>query len=335
MEIIQLLLDDVDNVVAGFVSLAFIQLSPGVQSLWRIMLLLFIVIYGYKVFVSGNFEGRVMMMNIFKFVITLAIVTEWSAFSLFVYDFATNYPMEIAQEIMAVKGQSSDNLNLAITDFFDNGFRIAAKFIQEASWNDLTSYFYAISIALATLLFGGYAAFLIVLSKLGTAILLAVAPVFILMIVWDVSRDLFAGWLRTLLNYAFIPLFVYTLLALFGQIANSRLAALDLAATNGESVMPQLAAYVLATFAGFLLSLQIMTITASVVGGISLTTQGWAERATRGTIRSPKTAWEGGKATYQAGKSVGRGTKAAYAAASRHISSGAARIKSIYKGGRP
>lgn len=167
--------------------------------------------------------------------------------------------------------------------------------------------FYGACIYFTTLVFGGYAAFLIILSKLGTALLLAVAPIFILMIVWDVSKDLFAGWMRTLLNYAFIPLFVYTLLALFGSIAESRLDALDGAVQTGQSIAPALAAYLLATFAGFLLSLQIMTITSSVMSGISLTTQGWVERMTRGTLNAP------GNVTRGAVK-VGRTSRAAYEA---------------------
>lgn len=308
MDAIQLLINDVDNIVAGFVSLAFIQLSPGVQSLWRIMLILFIVIYGYKVFVSGDFEARAMMMRTFKFVITLAIATEWGAFSLIVYDLATNFPSEIAQEIIITKGQDAESIDASLTIFFDDGFAVGSELISKSSWNDLTSMFYGACIYISTILFGGYAAFLIILSKLGTALLLAVAPVFILMIVWDGSRDLFAGWLRTLMNYAFIPLFVYTLLALFGSIAESRLDSLDGAVQTGTAIAPALAAYLLATFAGFLLSLQIMTITSSVMGGLSLSTQGWVERTTRGTLRVPGNGVQGAAR-------VGRSTKAAYEAA--------------------
>ena len=294
MSTIELLLNDVDAVVAGFVNLAFVQLSPAVQSLWRMMLLLFIVFYGYRTLISGNFEARMLLDRIFKFVITLAVLTEWNTFSLLIYDLVTNLPSEIASPILSGAGQDSDNINSNITQFFDNGFKVGAQVIADASWAEISKILYGISIYLTTVLFGGYAAFLIVLGKLGTALLLAVAPFFILMFVWDISRDMFTGWLRTLLNYAFIPLFVYTLLALFGGIVDNRLAALSVAASTGsKEIVPVLSSYILATFAGFLLSLQIMNITSSVVGGISLSTLGWVERSTRAGGRVAKGATVG------------------------------------------
>ena len=64
----------------------------------------------------------------------------------------------------------------------------------------------------------GYSTMLIVLSKLAVAILLSVGPIFILLLIFVNTKSLFEGWLRTLLNYAIVPIFVYALLALILMI---------------------------------------------------------------------------------------------------------------------
>ena len=51
-----------------------------------------------------------------------------------------------------------------------------------------------------------YSTFLLILSKLAIALLLAVAPLILLLLIFDNTRGFFEGWLRQLANYALIPL---------------------------------------------------------------------------------------------------------------------------------
>lgn len=288
MGAIELLLNEIDNSLIGFVNSVFIQLSPAVHALWRIMMILFVVIYGYRVMISGNFEAKEMFTKMLKLVIVLAIATEWAPFSIFVYNMATVFPAEVGSEILATEGQTSDGVNTGLTSFFDKGFFIAGEFLRKAGLSNLMYFFYGSATAFFTVLFGAYAAFLIILAKLAVALLLAVAPIFIILLVFTESRELFMGWLRTLINYALIPLFVYALLALIGAIINNRIDALA-AALGAENVplTAPFAAFALCTFAGFLLSMQIMSIVSGITGGYTLGTLGSVSRnAARGFMAS-------------------------------------------------
>jgi type IV secretion system protein VirB6 len=279
MGAIELLLTEIDETLIGFVNSVFLQLSPAVHALWRMMMILFIVIYGYRVMTSGNYEAREMFVKMLKLVIVLVIATEWAAFSLLVYDLTTQFPAEVGAQILSSQGQSSGGVNTGLTAFFDKGFLVAGEFLRKAGFSNLMYFFYGSATVFFTVLFGAYAAFLIILAKLAVALLLAVAPIFIILLVFNESRELFMGWLRTLINYALIPLFVYALLALIGAIIDDRLnkLAASLAADSAAVTVP-FAAFALCTFAGFLLSLQIMNIVSGITGGYTLGTLGSVSR---------------------------------------------------------
>lgn len=278
MGAIELLLNDIDNTLVGFVNSVFIQLSPGVHALWRMLMILFIVIYGYRVMISGNFEARELFTKMLKLVIVLVIATEWAAFSIVVYELTTQFPAEVGAEILNSQSDSPENINDGLTAFFDHGFVVAGKFFDNAGWSNKLYPVYGFLTAVFTILFGAYATFLILLAKLAVAILLAVGPIFIILLVFSEMRELFMGWLRTLLNYALIPLFVYALLALINTIIVDRLIKLDEALKIEQGVTEAFAAFCLVTAAGFLLTTQIMSIVSGITGGYSLGTLGSVAR---------------------------------------------------------
>jgi type IV secretion system protein VirB6 len=136
--------------------------------------------------------------------------------------------------------------------------------------------------------FAGYAGMLIVLSKIAVALLLALGPAFILLLIFNNTRGLFEGWLRTLLNYAVIPAFVYTLLAFLLALAERPLANLEQNSGITQSLLDGVAPFALVTFISILLLMQVMNMAASITGGLSLSTMGspsWSARATIGMGR--------------------------------------------------
>src|SRR5947207_2466784 len=59
----------------------------------------------------------------------------------------------------------------------------------------------------------GFALFLIVLSKLFMWLLLALAPVFIILLLFGVTSRFFSGWMTALVQYFFVQVLVYAFLA--------------------------------------------------------------------------------------------------------------------------
>lgn len=296
---IETLINNVDNLVLAFVQGSFGSLTATVQILWRLMFIIFIAIYGYKIIISGRFSAGDLLMHIVKIIVILAIATQWDTFTLIVYDMVTELPSDIAGQIMLGASNvftdpafaDSPTANTALSGFYDRSMEVSAKVLEGAGWSDMGLYLYALLIWVGAIGFTGYAAMLIILSKLAVALLLSVAPIFILLLMFANTKNLFEGWLRTLLNYAVIPIFVYGLLALLLTLAEAPLAFLEANSNPDDSLSTSIGAFSFTSFVCVLLLAQIMNISGSITGGLSLSTFSAAAGAARGVAGGAGGLW--------------------------------------------
>jgi len=121
-----------------------------------------------------------------------------------------------------------------------------------------------------------YTMFLIALSSIALAILLALGPLFIAMLLFDASRRFFEAWLAQLTNYALITILTVLVAALLLQIVESYAAQ---TAARGAAILTVDALnMVLVSVLVFLLMRQIMPIAAALAGGVSLNSFGVISR---------------------------------------------------------
>lgn len=316
---------DVDNFILAFVQGTFGSLTPIVQILWRLMFIVFIAVFGYKVIVSGKFAANDLIVNTLKIIVLLLIATEWDTFFLLVYNMATDLPSDVAGQIMAGAANASPgsvanddaSANLVLSQFYDRALIVVGQILEGAGWTDLGKYFHAAIVWLGAVALTGYAAMLIVLSKVAVAILLAVAPFFILLLIFANTRNLFEGWLRTLINYAIIPVFVYALLALLLTIAEPPLQNLENNLSGDANTLSYIGPFFFMSVISVLLLMQIMNIAASITGGLSLSTMGIAAWSARNAARigkaTPKGSYTSGVFAYnlarhpiQSSKAIGK-----------------------------
>lgn len=109
---IEALINNIDTIILAFVQGAFGSLTPIVKIMWRLMFIIFIAVYGYKVIISGRFAVNDLILNSLKIIILLLIATEWDTFFLIVYNMATDLPSDIAGQIMTGHLMHSANLQL-------------------------------------------------------------------------------------------------------------------------------------------------------------------------------------------------------------------------------
>ena len=121
-----------------------------------------------------------------------------------------------------------------------------------------------------------YVMFLIALSSIALAVLLALGPLFILMLLFDGSRRLFDAWLMQLANYSLVTLLTVMLAALMLRIVDSYAAQ---TAARGTAILTVDALDMLLVSALVLLVMrQVMPIAAALAGGGSLSTFGTVSR---------------------------------------------------------
>lgn len=122
-----------------------------------------------------------------------------------------------------------------------------------------------------------YVMFLIALSSVALAVLLALGPLFVAMLLFDATRRLFTAWLAQLTNYALVTLLTVTMAALLLHLVATyaqQTAARGTAIVTVDALNMMLVAALV-----FLVLRQVMPIAASIAGGVALVTFDFASRS--------------------------------------------------------
>ena len=145
-----------------------------------------------------------------------------------------------------------------------------------------------------------YTMFLIALSSIALAVLLALGPLFIALLLFAATRRLFEAWLAQLANYALITILTVLIAALLLQIVASYAA--QTAARGAAIVTVDALNMVLIAVLVFLLMRQVMPIAAALAGGVSLNSFGTMSRLVNRGVQLGSTA--GSRAAVLAVKSL-------------------------------
>jgi type IV secretion system protein VirB6 len=128
-----------------------------------------------------------------------------------------------------------------------------------------------------------YAMFLIALSNIALAVLLALGPLFVAMLFFDATRRLFVAWIAQLTNYALITVLTVMVGALLLQIVQSYAAQ---TAARGTAILTVDALHmVLIAMLVFLVLRQVMPIASGLAGGAALNSFGFVSRSVNGGLR--------------------------------------------------
>jgi type IV secretion system protein VirB6 len=260
-----------DSVLVGYVMNIFNVMASELRTIWISMLILLVTLMGIRIIAKGDFEPSELIITIFKAVIILSLTTQWSNFSIFVYDLFTNLPSEIGQ--LALSGGGSGNaqtITRLLSEHFEKLKDIGDKILEGASWMEFGKFMVYGLLFIGALLLTFLGVAFIALGKVATAVMLAVAPIFILMLMFKQTSNLFEGWLRTLCNYALLPLFVYIILGLVLFLGEDALTELETSVNGFTNYLEATLNYLLFAFTGFILLIQAPSMASSVGGGFSL-----------------------------------------------------------------
>lgn len=121
-----------------------------------------------------------------------------------------------------------------------------------------------------------YTMFLIALSSIALAVLLALGPLFLALLFFEGTRRFFEAWLAQLANYALITILTVLTAALLLQVVESYAA--QTAARGGAILTVDALDMVLMAVLVFLLMRQVMPIAAGLAGGVALSSFGTVSR---------------------------------------------------------
>ncbi len=196
-----------------------------------------------------------------------------------------NAPAQVAAAVVG----SADPVG-TIDTIWESGGAVAGILWDKAaaSWSDIGFY---IAGAVVWCLMGVlcvYAMFLIALSSIALAVLLALGPLFIASLFFDGTKRLFVAWISQLTNYALITILTVLIAALLLQIVQSYATQ---TAARGTAILTVDALHmVLVAVLVFLVLRQVMPIASGLAGGVAINSFGLVSRGIDWGLRGARQA---------------------------------------------
>ena len=250
---------------------------------------LYVMVWGY-LHLTGRIEEPFVLG--LKRILTVAVVLGVSLrlwlYNAVIVDIFYQAPVQLAALIVG----ASDPVH-TIDSIWERGGAVAGHLWSNGHVLQSSTIGYLIAGAVVWLLIGllcVYTMFLIALSRIALAVLLALGPFFIAMLLFDRTRRLFDAWLAQLANYALITVLTVMVAALLLQIVDSYAAQ---TAALGSAIMTVDALdMILVAVLVFLMMRQVMPIASGLAGGAAVNTFrtvsgaiGWSARTGIGVVR--------------------------------------------------
>lgn len=319
--------DKVDQALDTYITSTAGDIISFITPIFTSLLIIWIAIWGYMMMfgkASEPLQDGVFRILRIGFIITLGLTV--GTYTDLVVDFLAKGPETIAS---VITGSPTGTSAATLDSLFSKIFEVA-----EAAWDKggiMNGNFGMYLISIIVLVVGAalslVVAFLILLSKIMTTVLLAIGPLFIIMLLFNTTQRFFESWLGMVMNFGFILILAAAIGQLMTSLADSYISSMmgpdaSTLANLGDAAM------LCIVFALCILVVrQVPSVASALGGGVALATQGaigsamnamrpsTIRRQYRGLQRDARYAGRAAASPY-------RGAKAGYAAYQKRFGSG-------------
>jgi type IV secretion system protein VirB6 len=280
------LLSQVDTFGNNFVSQAYQALSSaltggGTVNVAGLLLTLYIMFWGFGVWQGTAGGGPAeYAFRLFRAFAIYALATSWSDFQTYAYDVMNTGPSAIGNSLLTTVSangtgtsanlSSTSSVQSALQNLWTTTGASVEAFVKNAGVLNPGPYVIAGILIVVVAILIGYAVFLIILSKLFMWLLLALAPLFILMLLFGFTTRYFSGWVNAIIQYFFVQVLVYALVAFFVSISQTYFDQVNTSNGSFSTTIAQLLPVILISVIGVLLLAQVTNVAAQLAGGLGL-----------------------------------------------------------------
>ena len=291
----------VDQIGTTFVQNAYQQLAAALTgsgaggtgvNVAALLLTLYVIFWGFGLW-FGTARGGPLeaAFRLFRVFLIYTMATSWSDFQVFAYTFFNETPGAIGNAMLGAVANANNTglgVNLtsvnavqtALTNVWNTTLNLASAFTQNAGYLSAGPYIFAGIMVVAVALLIAYAVFVITLAKLFMWLLLALGPIFIILLLFGFTSQFFSGWIRTIVLYFVVQVLIYAFLAFFLALSQQYFDAAAGVASNQTATFGNVGPIIIVALIGFFLLMQIPSVAANIVGGFALgipsTRRGWS-----------------------------------------------------------
>ncbi len=263
-------LNVIDQVIGNFVKTAYQNFIEQNTTTISLVFTFYIMLIGYRLLTHQYQEDfMIMVRRVIVMMVVYSLIMQWELYNIFVYNIFTNEPNHISEILAKSIGSLSGNsINTALDSIYALIINATNGFLQQVSLTSLQYIVYAALVYGIGTAFCTFALLLFIYAKMMMAVSLALGPVFILFVLFDATKDIFAAWIRKLITIALIPIVTSAILLLLLSVIEMTLPGIRVEASelNFNGIVPFLG-LVLTTL--WIIS-QVFNICSSLGGGISL-----------------------------------------------------------------
>ena len=292
------MLKTVDATSAAFIETAYGGLGLQVEFLFRSMLMLYVVWWGYLI-LAGRARGSPIEIayKLTRAFFIYVMATNWDAFAATLFVLAQKIPDIVSDTIIqAIAGsgglESGSEDTTGVVRILDAVFEAALKIWEQVTSDTLgyiTGAFVGSIVFVFAMFFIGFAVAAILAAKLMLAITLALAPVFIILALYQYTTRYTHGFLNLVAQLVTGQIMIYSFLGLY-----YKMITMAIAATEGQAIDSKLsyvAPFVLVCLIGTYVLSQIQ-ILAGIITGSAGTNLAGAYGGMRRSVRGIKAGAE-------------------------------------------
>lgn len=290
------LLIEINDALEAYISDTASNVIAAITPVATTLLIIYVMLWGWSM-MRGVISEPITdgVSRIVRLSLITGLALNLGAYNAYLADMLWNSPEALGRIITGTTSDSSISfLDTLMSQMYNFGLAFYNKSFA-GSVSGLPSFglfFIALGIWLLGVVTTAMAAFLLVLSKMALAILIAIGPIFILLVIFEPTKRFFDVWLGQALNYVFMAMLTSAAIKLILGVLETYLTNAGPGSSADPGLNQAMPAFGYA-IVGFLVLLQMPSIASALGGGVAISTLGavgWTYQKVTGGVGSSLSA---------------------------------------------
>ena len=270
----------INDILSNYITDTATNVIASISPTAKTLLIIYFVMYGIAM-IMGQIKEPVidLAIKIIRLSVIMGIALNIGNYNGFIVEFLWETPDALAGIIAHGYSNPTNNvqfLDSLMSQMYDLGDTFSVSAYAKSSFGipDLSLLFFGWVIILVGAALTVYGAFLLILSKMALAILLATGPIFILLTMFEPTKKLFDSWFGQCLNSVFMVILISASIKLILTILQNYLTDLTASGVLTNPTINHALPAITASALGLLVMRQMFSLASVLGGGVALSSLG-------------------------------------------------------------